>query len=742
MGLDRLGILFIVIVLPIALVLNTYTNTQVDTLKMQLDYDSKLNACTADAVRTYQSNSLSEDFSNLGDVRIGNINAAINVFFTSLASNLNMSGYNRQFLQEYVPAIVFTMYDGYYIYSKYTNTLDEGDYKADDVLNPDGSIQKYASTYKNGQQLYGLKPFVHYSCRYKTGNVELGGSDFVISYTLDNYITIQGIVNGVPVDKSGYLIDVTNPNTSYNSTTGEIKYRGVTINKEDILSDNLILETEDGSQPETTPYPYHKVNGVKYYRDGEYWFTMQNGRPNKSYYDFQSLGGTSNDNSAYNYYVKAYEFSSWVKENLSGITDEHAKVDYDVLDIDGTEKTIQGLTQTGKEIFNMDGIEEPGSNFNEHRRAVIRYTIERNLSIAIANYNYYSGTQGLDFRMPKFSEAEWDRIQQNMTVISYLQGLPIGTKIYNGVSVIPNNENEEVVSEQSIYIGEKKAGEDNYYYSVLTTLDNFTDPNEEFVGIYNVDLRRKEVEYNKQKYYYYPKLYFEKRATVVDIDAKKTDSSKNIYAYNGNIYKYIDGVLLGTSPDPGTTKYKLAQAFYTALGRERESRYNQRNNYEELLTMMSDEEAELVDFNAQFTKYEGEQSGSKILDLIEFAKNNNSQHSTDEEKEMRVNVREGPKPGLSIYYKDEANNILSVTGAAFLDGDPFMYNGSWYNTGSNPNTYRSVSYVVPKSQDGGNSPDSYQGPYSSSGIDPNKKYNVNLFYYNGRIKGIYVKKII
>lgn len=727
MGLDRLGILFIVIVLPIALVLNTYTNTQVDTLKMQLDYDSKLNACTADAVRTYQSNSLSEDFSNLGDVRIGNINAAINVFFTSLASNLNMSGYNRQFLQEYVPAIVFTMYDGYYIYSKYTNTLDEGDYKADDVINPaDGSIQKYASTYKNGQQLYGLKPFVHYSCRYVKGR----DYDFVVSYTLDNYITIQGIVNGVPVDKSGYLIDVTNPNTSYNSTTGEIKYRGVTINKEDILSDNLILETEDGSQPETTPYPYHKVNGVKYYNDGEYWFTMQNGRTNKSYYDFQSLGGTSSDNSAYNYYVKAYEFSSWVKENLSGITDVHAKVDYDVLDIDGTEKTIQGLTQTGKEIFNMDGIEEPGSNFNEHRRAVIRYTIERNLSIAIANYNYYSGTQGLDFRMPKFSEAEWDRIQQNMTVISYLQGLPIGTKIYNGVSVIPNNENEEVVSEQSIYIGEKKAGEDNYYYSVLTTLDNFTDPNEEFVGIYNVDLRRKEVEYNKQKYYYYPKLYFEKRATVVDIDAEKTDSSKNIYAYNGNIYKYIDEVLLGTSPDPRTTKYKLAQAFYTALGRERESRYNQRNNYEELLTMMSDEEAELVDFNAQFTKYENNNLSKKDVEsLIQIAQNSNKDYNDANENDKWVIVR---RAGSKTYNPGSicgpVTSSLVAGTEATLNDDWFTFQKNYNNNNASDRNYVKINGEL------GNANNSNQYP-----LNDGESFTGKCFYdESGRVRAVYI----
>ena len=750
MGLDRLGILFIVIILPIALILNAYTNTQVNTLKMQLEYDSKLNACTADAVRTYQNNSLNEDASNLGDVRIGNVNAAINVFFTSLSSNLNMSGYSKQFLQEYVPAIVFTMYDGYYIYSKYTNTIGDEFYATQeevDETNRKNSLNPGQPGYLNpsyyygvhpegekevSQQLYGLKPFVHYSCRYKKGT----SYDFVVSYTLDNYITIQGIVDGKPVDRSGYLIDIDNSNTTYNSSSGTLKYRGVEITKESVLTENLIVNKDDGTNPETKSYPYHKVNGVKYYFDegepgnpyDDYWFSMLNGIKNNSTYTFD----LHEDTSAYNYYVKAYEFSTWVKNNLSGITDNDAQVGYNIYDENGVEKEITGLekTATGINIFKISGIEELDSNFNQHRRAVIRYTIERNLSIAIANYNDYSGTQGLDFRMPKFSEAEWDRIQQNMTVISYLQGLPIGTKIYNGVSVIPNNENEEVVSEQSIYIGEKKAGEDNYYYSVLTTLDNFTDPNEEFVGIYNVDLRRKEVEYNKQKYYYYPKLYFEKRATVVDIDAEKTDSSKNIYAYNGNIYKYIDEVLLGTSPDPRTTKYKLAQAFYTALGRERESRYNQRNNYEELLTMMSDEEAELVDFNAQFTKYENNNLSKKDVEsLIQIAQNSNKDYNDANENDKWVIVR---RAGSKTYNPGSicgpVTSSLVAGTEATLNDDWFTFQKNYNNNNASDRNYVKINGEL------GNANNSNQYP-----LNDGESFTGKCFYdESGRVRAVYI----
>ena len=117
MSLDKLAIIFLIIILPISLVLSTYTRTQTDTLNTQLAYDTKLNNATYDAMKAYQLNAFNESASNLGNVRIGHINAAVNTFYSSLSANLNMSGYNRAFLEDFVPAIVFTTYDGYYIYS-------------------------------------------------------------------------------------------------------------------------------------------------------------------------------------------------------------------------------------------------------------------------------------------------------------------------------------------------------------------------------------------------------------------------------------------------------------------------------------------------------------------------------------------------------------------------------------------------------------------------------------------------
>ena len=78
-------------------------------------------------------------------------------------------------------------------------------------------------------------------------------------------------------------------------------------------------------------------------------------------------------------------------------------------------------------IFKNDNnihIEEPNSNFNQHRRDIIKYSIENNLSTAISNYNNYTGSTN-NFQMPKLKETEWDKLTDHISIISFLQGLNI-----------------------------------------------------------------------------------------------------------------------------------------------------------------------------------------------------------------------------------------------------------------------------------------------------------------------------
>lgn len=295
MRIQNLAVIFIIIVLPISLVLATYTQNRVETLSMQARYDSKLNDATYDALKAYQINSFNSDASYLTNSKMRDIKASVNTFFSSLTTNFSTLGYSKETLQNYVPALVYTMYDGYYIYSPYTNTWDEETKEThkDDV------------SYQNGESLYGLKPYIYYSCRYKGRNSK-GTYDVIITYSLDNYISIQGTVaSGKPVSKYGYLLsDVRKlPN-------GEVNYNGINIVTEPILEENVCV---DGK---VSKYKYIKKNGTKYYKsnDGKV-FSVVNGKSViQNNFNFPNT-----DDSAKKYYLESLEIREFIETYLSGL---------------------------------------------------------------------------------------------------------------------------------------------------------------------------------------------------------------------------------------------------------------------------------------------------------------------------------------------------------------------------------------------------------------------------------------
>lgn len=270
---------------------------QVKTISLQTSYDTKLNNATYDALKAFQLNTINSSTSDLANSKLRDIEASANTFYNSIASNFNMAGYNRDILKEYVPAIVYTMYDGYYIYSKYTNNLQKDDYKDN-------------STYTNGQKLSGLKPYVYYSCRYKKGNL-----DVIITYTLDNYITVQGTINGKSVNKSGYLI-----NDCSGDGINKATYREIEIIPEDDLKENSV-DYDDEGNPKTdssgivqkSEKKYVKVNGVKYYNSNREWYSILN---NEKY---KQGNFKDTNNAAVKYYSEASDFKTWMES--TGLTD-------------------------------------------------------------------------------------------------------------------------------------------------------------------------------------------------------------------------------------------------------------------------------------------------------------------------------------------------------------------------------------------------------------------------------------
>ena len=546
MRIQNLAIIFIIIMLPIALVFLYYIDVQRTTIELQISYDEKLNNATEAAIQAFKMNTENSSTSDIVNSKIRDIEAAANSFFTTLATDFNVAGYNSEALKGYVPALVFTMYDGFYIYSPFENTLDD---ETAQNLEENPSAEYHAD-----EQVTGLKPYIFYSCRYKTGS-----TDVVITYALDNYITIQGTANGKYINDAGYLININLSNV--NESTETVTYRDVTIGKEEQLSEYI------GDKI----YPYIKINGVKYYYDADAnegngdWFQIFNGEklPNQGPF---KLG--END-MAYRYYKEAAEFRDRILNEyqlgnlrasdavdssgqpLQALTDADGNVIYDFIN-QGDYKIFEYQEADGT------AIEEPASNFNQHRMAVIRYTIESNLAVALANYNSYRGNIQYNFQMPKLAEEDWDNILNNVSVISFLQGLSIGGKMYNGYSVINNNINEEVVTENSIYIVSNKNDKNSEYHRINhSRLTNGLSETQS-IGVLNIDLERKSlITSTLGTVYYYPHYYLGCYNCYVSPTSEYIDTGYE------NVYDYIDSW-------PNKT---LAKIYYTALGRERYSMY-------------------------------------------------------------------------------------------------------------------------------------------------------------------------
>ena len=187
MKLQNMTVIFIIIMIPIIIVTSYYIGLQIKTITMQKDYTVKLQTAAKDSIQALEINTVewNSASSNLADSKRRDVLAAINTFTTSLANNMGIGGAGKGRIQTYIPAIVYTMYDGYYIYS--ASLTQDQDTTKDGLtqFENDGTIKSNGTSYQ-----YILKPYSPYSARYVSGN-----TDITVNYTLDNYIRVYGTVN-------------------------------------------------------------------------------------------------------------------------------------------------------------------------------------------------------------------------------------------------------------------------------------------------------------------------------------------------------------------------------------------------------------------------------------------------------------------------------------------------------------------------------------------------------------------
>lgn len=117
MKIQSLAVIFAIIVLPLVIILSYYLTYEIKTISLQTSYDTKLINATYDAMAAFELNTANEDLSSVADSLRSIIDASTSVFFNTLATNLGMSNASLSYVQPYIPAILYTLYDGYYIYS-------------------------------------------------------------------------------------------------------------------------------------------------------------------------------------------------------------------------------------------------------------------------------------------------------------------------------------------------------------------------------------------------------------------------------------------------------------------------------------------------------------------------------------------------------------------------------------------------------------------------------------------------
>lgn len=201
MKLQNLTVIFIIIIIPVILLVSFYISTGLKTIKYQSLYDTGLLTATHDAIYAFELNTTNDTYSGNPEVKRDILKSSVKMFEKSLANTCGISAYNADEIEEYIPAIVFGMYDGFYMYAP--------------SLNP-----------KTGKYEHSLKNYVYYSETLDDGTV--------IRYSLDNYISVSGYFKENPdapssnkyITKEGYL-------TNLAITGGGTTYGGLTLNDAD-----------------------------------------------------------------------------------------------------------------------------------------------------------------------------------------------------------------------------------------------------------------------------------------------------------------------------------------------------------------------------------------------------------------------------------------------------------------------------------------------------------------------------
>ena len=312
------------------------------------------------------------------------------------------------------------------------------------------------------------------------------------------------------------------------------------------------------------------------------------------------------------YYTKAYIFTHWVNSNLNMIKES------DITEISGIKyTTLQGINQSmgdnESKYTSLKFLEGPalnGSNpsngvteidkdsvFYSHKLDVIRDSVQYNLNLAMSTYNnneayhlFYDDTKGtttnsgFNYAMPVLQEYEWNNILSNPSIVSFMQGMKCGLKIYNNYMVVSSTNNELVTHPEDIYYVAYSRPED------VPVDDRFSNYNDTESIYHKIDCEKlertdveryqsfssKEVKYDKlynklasAKHYKYDHRNLACYECINDGNYGE-DTTNGGNDINDHMEEIFD---ITFSPSSYGGYQHLREAYYMAIGKERNNIY-------------------------------------------------------------------------------------------------------------------------------------------------------------------------
>lgn len=487
---------------------------------------------------------------------------------------MGIGGTAKENILNYVPAIVYMMYDGYYIYSptyvpktitdskgkqlfyyengakgkKLTNSavqtingkeetglpiyeakenaiseeFSEGDETKTITFTTDTNFAK--TTYK-----HVLKTFVPYTTTYS-----VNGQDYIINYTLDNYVRIYGQNE----TWEGYIIEEYGSIKYQNST--EITFNGATI-KPETLSENIAVKNSgtDEITVENYNYIYNSSNDKRYYDNGKF-FTVNSAYEkvylsevdvNHSLAEYKKLLIRPTENSPK--YIELYQLlndegnTTWYYKDSTG---KYVKYNEFTGSVERKQDCSAINYYVENYLFNswINEKELDADKILSLRKQSIIDNVNQNLNLAISNY---SANSEINYTIPELTEADWEQALSGVSMITFFQGVKVGLKTYNNYSIVTSSENNEYVGENSLYY----IGDHDKYYHVK----NCSSSGQLYEAYRKTEFKVQNYQLGDEvKYYYRHKYYASNTATlecfdcIVNKNNMTETTDTNILYYN------------------------------------------------------------------------------------------------------------------------------------------------------------------------------------------------------------------